>query len=458
MTPRPVSLYHFLFGDLTVTAATVAAAAALARPRLAALGLGRNAATFLGHVLAWWYVMHRAPFFKFNEPCAHPACRPGDSWVEELALGIRAFRTARTAVASKVTTGSSKNELLGGTALTAIVLYWTDEERRTHYYVNEALLCRLLGAAHGLVLAPDGAESPTPHSPTVRPGPLLESAAPRPVTSSTQFFKEEEREERAADVDPCPIATALQDEGVFPEAAAKIAQRAQAAGLDVAATLTLFAAHVEQARRSRSAENAVAIATWRLQRGRFAVPGKGGGARQRQLVAALRDEAPPAAEPHQAGQDGVPAENAPSDPGVPPATRQSATERLWRQVLVDLEQQMSRATFDRWLRDSRLVALDGEAATVAVSSRHAIPWLEGRLQRVVQATLAHHLARPVGLRYVVQGTGELAVPPESATGSSVARLRGAGTDEGAMGASAGLLLHGEERHRGAGGTACRRMP
>jgi hypothetical protein len=113
------------------------------RPALVNVAGSINAAIFLSQVLYWWFKCGRRPFYKFNAACEHELYRPGDSWQEELAMGRAMFETARDQVATKVTTGSSRKEILSFSP----VIYWTDSNRVTWYQVNELLVWRLLRAA-----------------------------------------------------------------------------------------------------------------------------------------------------------------------------------------------------------------------------------------------------------------------------------------------------------------------
>ena len=66
----------------------------------------------------------------------------------------------------------------------------------------------------------------------------------------------------------------------------------------------------------------------------------------------------------------------------------SQEEELWSQVLAQLQLQMSRATFETWLRDTRLLARDGVKFTVAVKNLFARDWLENRLLVPMKRTIA----------------------------------------------------------------------
>jgi chromosomal replication initiator protein len=73
--------------------------------------------------------------------------------------------------------------------------------------------------------------------------------------------------------------------------------------------------------------------------------------------------------------------------------QQSAQEALaraqkqWQTVLGELQLQMTRATFDTWLRGSRVIAYQEDRYTVLVRHAYAVDWLENRLLHLIERTL-----------------------------------------------------------------------
>jgi chromosomal replication initiator protein len=68
-------------------------------------------------------------------------------------------------------------------------------------------------------------------------------------------------------------------------------------------------------------------------------------------------------------------------------TPQLTAAQVWQAALGELELQMTRATFDAWLRGTWLAAYGGETFTVAVASTYAVDWLAHRLNGTVVRTL-----------------------------------------------------------------------
>jgi hypothetical protein len=81
------------------------------------------------------------------------------------------------------------------------------------------------------------------------------------------------------------------------------------------------------------------------------------------------------------------------EPSLEAAMEQSATpltpeEVLWSQVLAQLQLQLTRATFNVWLKGSRLISRDGPTLTIATQSGFARDWLENRLQLTLCRVIA----------------------------------------------------------------------
>jgi hypothetical protein len=74
-------------------------------------------------------------------------------------------------------------------------------------------------------------------------------------------------------------------------------------------------------------------------------------------------------------------------------------QELWNTSLKDLQLQMSQATFDTWLRDSQLVAVNDDLYVVRVRSLYAVDWLQNRLSKPVHRTLSRLVGREVGVRF-----------------------------------------------------------
>jgi hypothetical protein len=55
---------------------------------------------------------------------------------------------------------------------------------------------------------------------------------------------------------------------------------------------------------------------------------------------------------------------------------------------------MTRATFDTWIKDTRLIGWDGTKFTIAVKSQYALDWLKNRLAKTIERTLRLMVTEP----------------------------------------------------------------
>jgi chromosomal replication initiator protein len=78
-------------------------------------------------------------------------------------------------------------------------------------------------------------------------------------------------------------------------------------------------------------------------------------------------------------------------------------EKAWKATLGELELQMTRATFNTWLKDTRLVSGTDEAFVIGVRNDYAKDWLENRLRETIARTLVTIVGHPVNLQFIVAG-------------------------------------------------------
>jgi hypothetical protein len=74
--------------------------------------------------------------------------------------------------------------------------------------------------------------------------------------------------------------------------------------------------------------------------------------------------------------------------------------QLWARCLGELQLQITRATFDTWLRGSRVVESGDGCLTIAVRHAYAVDWLQNRLLPVIQRTVARHASGEVEITFV----------------------------------------------------------
>lgn len=99
----------------------------------------------------------------------------------------------------------------------------------------------------------------------------------------------------------------------------------------------------------------------------------------------------------------------PLAPPLPDPDPDSEEAKVWAEVLAELALQMTAATFETWVRNTRLIQLDREdgesyAATIQVPNAYAQSWLDGRLFSTVKRTLGGILKHSVAPKFVVLDT------------------------------------------------------
>jgi chromosomal replication initiator protein len=75
----------------------------------------------------------------------------------------------------------------------------------------------------------------------------------------------------------------------------------------------------------------------------------------------------------------------------------------WSAALGELQLQMTQASFETWLRGSRLLKYEDGIFVIAVKNGYAKDWLENRLLATIKRTLARLAGRTVGIKFVVEG-------------------------------------------------------
>ena len=81
-----------------------------------------------------------------------------------------------------------------------------------------------------------------------------------------------------------------------------------------------------------------------------------------------------------------------NEPETPPSQRPTATPQelkdLWKIALSQLELQMTKATFNTWLKDTKLVECTTDGILIECRNEYALEWLEQRLAPTVAAMMA----------------------------------------------------------------------
>jgi chromosomal replication initiator protein len=124
---------------------------------------------------------------------------------------------------------------------------------------------------------------------------------------------------------------------------------------------------------------------------------------------------------------------------------------IWSAALGELQLQMTQATFDTWLRDSRLVKFDDGVFVIGVKSGYAKDWLENRLLSTIKRTLARLAGPSAEIRFIVWDEGtrqqedvrllEQTTPPQQPSNICRANLNPRYTFEGYVVGPGNRLAH-----------------
>jgi len=76
-------------------------------------------------------------------------------------------------------------------------------------------------------------------------------------------------------------------------------------------------------------------------------------------------------------------------------------DQVWQAALGELQLELTRATFDTWLRGTRVVSYEDGTFIIGVTNAYARDWLENRLRSVILRTISRLAGRTVAVRFVV---------------------------------------------------------
>lgn len=88
-------------------------------------------------------------------------------------------------------------------------------------------------------------------------------------------------------------------------------------------------------------------------------------------------------------------------------------DQVWQAALGQLQLQMTRATFDTWVKNTHVVSQNHEIMVIGTKSAYAKDWLENRLIATIRRTVANILGRDINIQFVVDSLEEVeeALPP-----------------------------------------------
>ncbi len=95
-------------------------------------------------------------------------------------------------------------------------------------------------------------------------------------------------------------------------------------------------------------------------------------------------------------------------------------QQIWETVLAQLQQEMPRASFETWVRDTEALSLEHNLLTISARNVYARDWLELRVSNPVQRILQELLQKPITVRFVAAEAEEEIEPEEEAPETEVA--------------------------------------
>ena len=76
-------------------------------------------------------------------------------------------------------------------------------------------------------------------------------------------------------------------------------------------------------------------------------------------------------------------------------------DQVWHVALGQLQLQMTRATFDTWVKDTHIISQNDDSLVIGTKSAFAKDWLENRLLTTISRTVANILGHAVQIQFVV---------------------------------------------------------
>jgi len=76
-------------------------------------------------------------------------------------------------------------------------------------------------------------------------------------------------------------------------------------------------------------------------------------------------------------------------------------QKIWESVLAEVQPDMLRASFERYVRDTQAVRFDGNTLEIAAANTYACDWLESRLARTAENLLIGIMNQTVQVSFVV---------------------------------------------------------
>ncbi len=80
-------------------------------------------------------------------------------------------------------------------------------------------------------------------------------------------------------------------------------------------------------------------------------------------------------------------------------------DQVWQSALGQLRTQMTQATFDTWVKGTRVVSQDQDNLTIGTKNPFAKDWLENRLYTTINRTVTGIMGHSIGIKFIVDAEG-----------------------------------------------------
>ena len=97
-------------------------------------------------------------------------------------------------------------------------------------------------------------------------------------------------------------------------------------------------------------------------------------------------------------------------------------QQAWQSALGQLQMEMPKASFDTWVRDTRIISYDDGMFTIGVRNAYARDWLENRLSSTATRLLMGIMNQDVDIQFVVSSDAERSLVIESQATSKLPGL------------------------------------
>ena len=91
--------------------------------------------------------------------------------------------------------------------------------------------------------------------------------------------------------------------------------------------------------------------------------------------------------------------------------------QAWQSLISQLQLEMSKATFDTWVKSSELIKYENQTFTIGVQNAYARDWLDSRLSSTVNRILTGMMNETVSVEFIVWHKDQAVIEPEETSAS-----------------------------------------